>query len=364
MSEVLTRVLHIIPADGVGGIEIAARSCAQARAECNLLFLTQPSPDIASPEPQRIGYASASQPFHFAALMNVLAALRRVRPDVVVFSLWKTFGVFLAVRVLRPRMKLVLFLHSDRAVHWADRILTRIMASLSHAVFADSAASLARLGAPANFQTRVVSYIKSRVISVPRRDPRPAFIYWGRLQQLKNLPAAIDLFAQIAASEPDAEFIVIGPDVGVKSDLQTQIARLRLERQVRFEGMRSWAEIRQLAEGARFFLQLSLQEGMAMSVVEAMQLGLVVVVTPVGEIANYCHDMQNGVIFTSRGATVDKISRLIADADAYARISAAAIASWTDNPLYADDFVAAASELVSPDHEAFPPKHRSRPVKG
>jgi glycosyltransferase involved in cell wall biosynthesis len=45
-----------------------------------------------------------------------------------------------------------------------------------------------------------------------------------------------------------------------------------------------------------FYLQTSLQEGMAMSVVEAMQLGLVPVVTPVGQIATYCRDGENSIL--------------------------------------------------------------------
>ena len=303
MFEPSADILHIIPEDGVGGVEFAARSGAQMRAECHVLFLAGEAPAWPEPETARISYACASHPFHLAAIWQALKTTRRLRSNVVVFSLWKSFGAFLTLRLLQPRLKFVLLLHSERDVHWPDRIFTRIMARLSHAIFLDSAASLARLSSPGNHQTRVVSYLRNRVQAAPRRSPKARFIYWGRLQQLKNLPAAINLFAEIAAGETAAEFVIIGPNVGMKSALQRQVTQLGLERQVFFEGMRSWPEICRLAERAHFFLQLSFQEGMAMSVVEAMQLGLVVVVTPVGEIANYCRDMANGVIFTNRAET-------------------------------------------------------------
>ena len=54
--------------------------------------------------------------------------------------------------------------------------------------------------------------------------------------------------------------------------------------------------VKHYAKKCSFFLQLSFYEGFAMSVIEAMQLGLVPVVTNVGEISNYCIDNFNGVI--------------------------------------------------------------------
>ena len=48
-----------------------------------------------------------------------------------------------------------------------------------------------------------------------------------------------------------------------------------------------------------------------MSVVEAMQLGLVPVVTNVGEISRYCIDNFNSVIYKSDIETFDDISKLL-----------------------------------------------------
>ncbi|MEM7353722.1 MAG: glycosyltransferase, partial [Acidobacteriota bacterium] len=98
---------------------------------------------------------------------------------------------------------------------------------------------------------------------------------------------------------------------------------------------------------ARFFLQLSSQEGMAMSVVEAMQLGLVVIVTPVGEIASYCNDMDNGVIYDGARTTLPKVEALLREPGAYRRLSQAAVQTWSHQTLYADDFVEAAKELAT-----------------
>ena len=48
-----------------------------------------------------------------------------------------------------------------------------------------------------------------------------------------------------------------------------------------------------------FYLQTSKAEGMAMTVVQAMQQGLVCLVTPVGEIGNYSRNMISAVHLSS-----------------------------------------------------------------
>ena len=48
-----------------------------------------------------------------------------------------------------------------------------------------------------------------------------------------------------------------------------------------------------------------------MSVVEAMQIGLVPIVTPVGEIARYCVDGKNAVWVQEDATAVDAVMRLI-----------------------------------------------------
>jgi glycosyltransferase involved in cell wall biosynthesis len=182
---------------------------------------------------------------------------------------------------------------------------------------------------------------------MPKRKADLKFVFWGRLTPLKNLLEAVDLISLLTDRHEDVSFVVIGPDAGCLSALESKIQLLGLKRQVELTGYRSQNEIAALAENASFFLQLSHQEGMAMSVVEAMQLGLVPVVTPVGEIANYCRHMENGIIHRDIPSTVAAIEAVVADPERYTAMSRAAIDTWRNAPLYADDFAAAAAELFA-----------------
>ena len=84
-----------------------------------------------------------------------------------------------------------------------------------------------------------------------------------------------------------------------------------------------------------------------MSVVEAMQLGLVPIVTPVGEIDNYCIHRENALIVGSNEEIVDEISALISDDDRYQVLRANAVATWADQQLYADSILQACKDVLS-----------------
>ena len=86
-------------------------------------------------------------------------------------------------------------------------------------------------------------------------------------------------------------------------------------------------EIYKIAQDCSFFIQLSSYEGMAMSVVESMQLGLVPIITEVGEIENYCQDLKNGIIYEGYNKTFEKVLKIINDGK-YSLLSSNAIKTW------------------------------------
>ena len=63
------------------------------------------------------------------------------RPDVLIVSLWRSAIVGVLAKLLRPNLKLVVFIHNATDVHWLDFIFTRLAISLAHEVWADSQAS-------------------------------------------------------------------------------------------------------------------------------------------------------------------------------------------------------------------------------
>ncbi len=129
--------------------------------------------------------------------------------------------------------------------------------------------------------------------------------------------------------------------------LEEQVFRLGLSSAVRFTGGMDRAAISAIARDSSFYLQTSQLEGMAVSVVEAMQLGLVPVVTPVGEISRYCLDGKNSVLVSDDEAAAHRALELIEDADDFKRMANEAMQTWQAKRLYREDVMEACGQLLT-----------------
>jgi glycosyltransferase involved in cell wall biosynthesis len=195
-------------------------------------------------------------------------------------------------------------------------------------------------------KARVISFLTRRIPTVPIRSPEPNFIFWGRIDRQKGLLHALKIFAAVRETMPDAAFSIIGPDTGYGGILREFCRTVAIDDAVQFPGPKLWEEIQRDASGHSFYLQTSELEGMAMSVMEAMQLGLVPVVTPVGEIARYCSEGQNAIIVRDDERAVQDILEVITSPMTFQRLAGAAQSHWHGQPLYRDSVLSACREIV------------------
>ena len=127
----------------------------------------------------------------------------------------------------------------------------------------------------------------------------------------------------------------IGPDDGDYQNLKKYIIKLGLANNIKiYEGM-SFDEIKGYARNSSFFIQSSLSEGMAMSVLESMQLGLVPVVTNVGNIKNYCKDDFNSILIDK--LTTRKILEISNNQKKFLDLRKNAIETWQSKNSYKQD---------------------------
>lgn len=345
----MRRVIHVIPYDGIGGVEGAA-STAEGAQHGDLVLARM---FVFEEVRDRSGRGATFDP---RALWTAAGRLARAKPDLVILSLWRAVLVGGLARLRGCRAPMVLFLHNARDAHALDRIVTRAAARRVAAVWADCAASLQqRLPRPPDVPTRVISYLLGQPDPVrgAAPDPAPHLIFWGRLAAQKDPLRMLATFAELHALRPDATLTVIGPDGGHEAALRADIARRGLERAVTLTGPLPRERIATLAAHASFYLQTSRYEGMAMSVMEAMQMGLVPVVTPVGEIARYTRDGHSAIwIAPDDGglddaqAVAERIGALLDDPNAWRAMHLSALAALGDQPLYAQDVMAAATETL------------------
>ena len=347
-AEGVKKIIHLAPRNGIGGVESAVRSMEKVKhdkIDFKVDYIVRVVPN-ARPWKKWIAFISP---------MPLLSAAKRVvfdDTDVLIVSLWRSAIVGILVKCLRPKIKLIIFIHSATDFHWLDFIVTRLAMGFALEVWADSDASLReRFPRLDPEKCRVISFITRRFEALPAHEARPDFIFWGRIRAEKGLDHALRIFAEVMKQYPDARFWIIGPDEGLLQTTQQLSKSMDLMDNVFFLGPATLAELEVNALKATFYLQTSLYEGMAMSVVEAMQMGLVPIVTPVGEIPSYCSHSFNALIVKSEKQIIENVRDLLNSENRYEILRKNAITTWNDSPLYAESVLQACEKLLF-DHDA------------
>lgn len=336
----MTSVVHLIPYHGIGGVERAAASMIGITSESIDFKVATIFPDSAAQNRWVVW-----NPWYF--LVKTLE-LCYSPPEVLIVSLWRAYAVGILVKLCRPKVRLVAFLHLTKHLHLPDRLLTRLVTRKACRVWADSHETLARrVPGLAPGKGCVISFLTEHISPFPAVSSQATFIFWGRIHVQKRLDRALRIFSAIYARVPATEFRIIGPDGGDLIRLRSLVSELGIEDAVHFLGPKEFVDIKDLASSATFYLQTSELEGMAMSVVEAMQMGLVPVVTPVGEIANYAEHKRNAIIVSNETDVVSDVLKLLENESEYLAIRERAIATWADKPLYRDSVLVACRDVLS-----------------
>lgn len=118
-------------------------------------------------------------------------------------------------------------------------------------------------------------------------------IFVGRLTECKRIDRLIEALAITARNLPTLYAVLVGdgPDL---ADLKAQTCALGLEDRVTFLGQR--ADVSELLGRAQVFVLTSRSEGVSIAMLEAMALGVVPVVSDVGDLRTFVEDNVTGYI--------------------------------------------------------------------
>ena len=339
----MPKVIHLVPYDGIGGVETAARSMADHSIK-DIEFQV----DYVYPPP-----SGQHGPGDMLSPLPIWRSTRRVlaeKPDLLIVSLWRSCLVALLSKLFYRKLRLVLFLHFPSDAHWVDRFLTRWVAAMAEEIWADSQETLRdRLPSKYLGKRKIISFVTRVIEPLPAKRVEPVFIFWGRLHAQKALDRALHIFSVVYRYNDAARFIIIGPDGGDLERIRMLASKLELMSAVSFRGEMDFNTISEEACVASFYLQTSTLEGMAMSVVEGMQLGLVPVVTPVGEIKSYCKHGENALLIQSDTAVVVEIVALLNQEELYQSMRNNAVSTWAEKTIYAESILQACQEMLLTD---------------
>lgn len=333
----MRKITHLIPFDGIGGVESAANTMKNITfndIDFNVLYVSN-------------NHSSGNKYLNIINYFSCIHRLINIKPDLLVVSLWRSCIVAILYKLLRPRAKIVLFLHYPHHYHFVDMVFTRTMSYFCLSLWADSQDTLdSRVPSFSKDKSHVISFVARRLKPSENIHMSPNFIFWGRLHEQKCINRSINIFAAIHSVHKDATYMIIGPDGGELSSLKKLVNDIGIGESVSFLGSKNLNSIIELSNKASFYLQTSKLEGMAMSVVEAMQLGLLPIVTPVGEIKNYCSNRQNSIIIKDDADAVSCILDLIKNKNLYIDMRNNAIKKWENYEIYSESFIKASNAVL------------------
>lgn len=123
------------------------------------------------------------------------------------------------------------------------------------------------------------------------------FLFLGRIGSRKGIYDLIDVFESIAAKYPEAK-LYIGGD-GEINKLNKIIIEKNLKNNIEYIGWVTGEKKEQYLKRASFYILPSYNEGMPMSVLEAMAYKNVTISTNVGGIPRIIQNEENGIIINS-----------------------------------------------------------------
>ncbi len=181
---------------------------------------------------------------------------------------------------------------------------------------AHTADAVSRSHPSAADRVRVVIYPVDTDLFKPdptQRDPsRPYLLFTARINDSrKNVGLLFKSFAQVRSRFPNLRLILTGnqPDEAVKRSLR----EANIEDAVEFVGYQTKENLVNLYQGAELFVLSSSQEGLGISMLEALACGLPVVSTKCGGPESVITSGDNGILVTNgdAAALADGVTELL-----------------------------------------------------
>ena len=272
--------------------------------------------------------------------------LKHLKPDLVISSLWKSTALSAVFKLLNPTVLLAGFFHSSYATHFIEAFNNKVLGHIQDFSFADSIVTKEFLE---KFYKIKDAHVVSFVFGF-RKPPgckyfNPSEIkiaYFGRISPAKGVDRSLEFCRLCKKDGLNFRFDIYGD--GPVDIYKKKIKKFDLEREVVIRGILPLQQVTEKMQAYDFLLQLSNYEGMALAVVEAMNCGLVPIVTPVGEIARYSKDGFNAIWLNpsfddNLTQLVDKLKEVVSKDGSYHALSVSAANTFSNHKKYSDSLI-------------------------
>jgi glycosyltransferase involved in cell wall biosynthesis len=276
-----------------------------------------------------------------ATIAELARIIRRVRPDVVHAHSSKAGAVARVTRLLRPRTPVLYTPHGYAMAGFFRRVertvyreAERGLGLLTSRVLAvcEAEARLARTVTAARRVRVVHNGVDVPAVAVGEPDERvaalssrgPVVCTICQLRPGKGVETLLDAWPTVVANEPGAQLAIAG-DGALRGELEQRVEALGVADSVHFLG--EHADPVAVVRAADVFVLASWFEAFPYVILEAMALGLPIVASDVGGVAEAIEHGRSGLLVPARqtAALSAALTELIADAELRGRLGAAAL---------------------------------------
>lgn len=124
-------------------------------------------------------------------------------------------------------------------------------------------------------------------------------LYLGRIHRIKGIDVLVKAFASVIRKLDDVRLVIVGPDDGYLSKIQTLVENLRIVNNVIFTGPLYGSEKIEAYVDADVYVLPSRYEIFGLSVIEAYSCGKPVIASRVGGLKDLVLDGVTGLLFTN-----------------------------------------------------------------
>jgi glycosyltransferase involved in cell wall biosynthesis len=351
------KLLYILHNVQIGGVEVALLSAIpdlNKKYDLRVLALGTVDHQIISnltENEKSVFYSFDFKPYLYPfRISKLLSFIADFNPDLMICSLWRASLLGTIAKQFHKKICFVSFIHSSGFAHALDRFFSVLAINKADKILTDSEATSKFV--TSNFlpeaPVHVISFCTNpspdQNLIAPLNTDQIRFLFLGRLNKVKNLTLTVDAIADLRSRNMNVTLDIYGKDDGERNGLEKQIEALALGDFVHFKGEIYASEKLKIFKQYNFLIQLSSREGMAMSVAEAMQNGLVCIVTPVGEIQNYATDMETAIFIDVSNKekweqSLDKVETVIHADGIYEQISSACYEKFKHVKTYSDSLI-------------------------
>ncbi len=309
-----------------GGITSYTRELAEAYRlkGFEVLFLSTvggTGPSVETLGPSRLGF-----------FLRATLRLIRWKPDVVhAHSHWYTLLPGVVVKWLLPWTKLLFTFHTPSASGqpgWRDRIFLWLVGRSDGVAFV-SADLMESTGLPPSVNQAVIWAAPESLVL---RDSGPSLVPRGRSilfigplvwpRKVAGVLVLLEAFARVSRSFPEWRVVIVGDGPG-KVDVERRIHELQLENVVVLKGFVH--DILPEIASAGIYAQISFQEGLPISLLNAMAVGSPVLATAVGGMAEVIRHRVTGFLSAPDvGSVAVALITMLEDRDLRSKLGAAA----------------------------------------